>query len=118
MSKMMMVTAMVPVTKVHEIEEVLKNSSASQVMWRPVLNGHAEPAPKTKNGRAMNRAARSAEQQEWIAKHAKGDFVISDLREAWGKTGFREKGLYGALKQAVKLKMLKKLIATDYRRIA
>lgn len=119
MSKLplMILQAMVPVTRTHDVEAALKSSGAKEIMWRPYLNGQE---PEKKRGGpppGTSTVQRSAEQQAWLAKHAKGTFNTLDLIEGWMADGWRREAIYGALVKAAEHKLVKKLGAGKYRRI-
>ena len=108
--QLMQLAAMVPLTKVIDVEKALKAAGAGQVMWRPYLNGHDE-------GPAPGNAERGASQQEWLRKHTSGTFAARDLTEGWTKAGFHRSSIHWALFRACKEKLLKKLATGKYRRI-
>lgn len=116
---MMRLVALVPTIRMHEVDAKLEEVGGDQIMWRPHRVNDGLPVQVTPKGppQGMNIRERSAEQQAWVAKHAKGEFNAHDLLAEWQKAGFRKEGLYGALHKATVNKMLKKLNVGKYRRV-
>lgn len=92
---------------------------AYNVKQRPLSNGKGEETKAKPKGpsKGLNIKERSIQQQEWIAKHVKGEVSAADLRTDWIKAGYRKTGLYQSLKKAVKDKTIKKTAAGTYKPI-
>ena len=107
----MQVTALVPTTRMHDLDAALEDCDGMQVMWRPYRNGHATARPK----REGNIKATSAAQQAWIAKHITKQMTLPEIRGEWAKTEFRVAGLFGALAKALREGTIKKVEAGVYK---
>lgn len=115
--RLMLLSAMVPVHGMHDVELALKEAGASQVMWRPYLNG-AETRGPTGQTPGKSNTETGELQQEWLVKNwPKGQASkVVDVSPHWVEAGFKKGSFYSALSRAVEAKLLKRVKPGLYRR--
>lgn len=120
--KLMHVELIVSDLRLYDLMKYLESVKAYNVQVRPFSNdATSEEEPKVNKKRGPRKGTNIKEtsrlQQEWVLRHVKSEMTGAELRTAWAKTEFRDKGLYGALQKAVKNKYIKRMAHGSYKPI-